>query len=133
MLSIRARVLAATLGLVLVGLVASAGAIYGALQWVLVAHLDQQLESIQHPVVTAMDQLDRERQLASVVPPGSFVKVFDSHGSEIYSFVRPEMSPLRRRTGAALPSRRYALGGAAARTGTRLSRLSRASASRGTA
>src|SRR5205807_264911 len=38
-LSIRARVLAATLGLVLVGLVASAGAIYGALQWVLVTHL----------------------------------------------------------------------------------------------
>ena len=35
MLSIRARVLAAILGLVLIGLVASAGAIYGALQWVL--------------------------------------------------------------------------------------------------
>ena len=44
--SIRARVLAATLGLVLLPLVASAGAIYGALQWVLVSRLDQQPTSL---------------------------------------------------------------------------------------
>jgi two-component system OmpR family sensor kinase len=91
MFSIRARVLAATLGLVLVGLVASAGAIYGALQWVLVVRLDQQLNSVEQPVVSAMRQLNHEQQLAGVVPPGSFVKLFDSQGSEIYSFSKSQV------------------------------------------
>ena len=47
--------------------------------------------------------------------------------------IRPVTSPVSRRTGATSPSRRYALGEAAAGTGTSVSRLSRASASRGTA
>ena len=91
MFSIRVRVLAATLGLVLVGLVASAGAIYGALQWVLLTRLDQQLSSVERPVVTALNQIDRQRQLEGVVPPGGFVKLFDSEGSELYSFSVPEV------------------------------------------
>src|SRR5207249_7296508 len=91
MLSIRARVLAAILGLVLIGLVASAGAIYGALQWVLISRLDQQLSSVERPVVTALNQIDRQRQLEGVVPPGSFVKLFDDDGSELYSFSVPEV------------------------------------------
>jgi two-component system, OmpR family, sensor kinase len=86
MLSIRARVLAATLGLVLVGLVASAGAIYGALQWVLVSRMDQHLGTVEPPVVSALNHFDRERQLDGVVPAGSFVRVIDGQGSQLFTF-----------------------------------------------
>jgi two-component system OmpR family sensor kinase len=88
MLSIRARVLAATLGLVLLGLVASAGAIYGALEWVLVSRLNQQLASLEPPVVAAMNQpeLVADRQLDTLIPPGGFVMLVDKTGTPRYSF-----------------------------------------------
>ena len=92
MLSIRARILAATLGLVLVGLVASAGAIYGALQWVMMSRLDQQLTSLQRPVVSALNQpaVVAERQMDVLIPAGGFVRLVDASGTVLYSFPSPD-------------------------------------------
>jgi two-component system, OmpR family, sensor kinase len=92
MLSIRVRVLAATLGLVLVGLVASGGAVYGALQWVLVNQLDQQLVSLARadgPVLHAVNDMGplADRQLDGVLPPGGFVRFVDAkNGVQLYQF-----------------------------------------------
>ncbi|MBO0682014.1 MAG: HAMP domain-containing histidine kinase [Candidatus Dormibacteraeota bacterium] len=92
MLSIRVRVLAATLGLVLVGLLISGAAVYGALEWFLIGRLQQQTESLEGPVVNALNfgaggGTLTDEQLQGVIPPGGFVRFVENQsGSLLYSY-----------------------------------------------
>jgi two-component system OmpR family sensor kinase len=103
MRSIRARVLAATLGLVSIALIASAATTYGALQSFLQSRMDDQLDSLQQPVqlavfgqnsigpnLTGQDLsaaiANATAQLYGVVPTGGFVKVLYPNGKTLMTF-----------------------------------------------
>jgi two-component system OmpR family sensor kinase len=85
-LTLRTRVLAATLLLVTLGLAAAGVATYGFLRSFLVHRMDQQLEAAEDPVGHALTEQGQDGgPPASLIPPGTYAAFLDQSGKVVTS------------------------------------------------
>jgi two-component system OmpR family sensor kinase len=85
-LTLRTRVLAATLLLVTLGLAAAGVATHGFLRSFLVHRMDQQLEAAEDPVGHALTEQGQEGgPPASLIPPGTYAAFLDQSGKVVTS------------------------------------------------